>query len=138
MGSMFSCFSLMEVSEQSVNNGWKMHLREECEITILKRIQLLFVFFLLLCASVVALLHGPCFTLILYINHKPTGDYRPFGSPPTNVYNLALAVVLLIVIVVSGLFTFFQVIMYMRHSFHLCVVVYGWVGVRGCVHFLSG
>jgi magnesium-transporting ATPase (P-type) len=35
-------------------------------------------------------------------------SWKPFGSPPTNVYNLALAIVLIIVIVVSGSVTFYQ------------------------------
>lgn len=35
-------------------------------------------------------------------------SWKPFGSPPSDVYNLALAVVLLVVIFVSGLFNFFQ------------------------------
>ncbi len=35
-------------------------------------------------------------------------SWKPFGTPPTDVYNLALAVVLLIVIFVSGLFQFFN------------------------------
>ena len=47
------------------------------------------------------------FTLSLhsrYCNHLN----RPFGTPPLNVYNLALAIVLIIVIVVSGLVMFYQ------------------------------
>lgn len=35
-------------------------------------------------------------------------SWKPFGLPPTNVYNLALAIVLLLVIFVSGTFTFVQ------------------------------
>ena len=35
-------------------------------------------------------------------------SWKPFGSPPTDVYNLALAIVLLIVIFLSGLFNFHQ------------------------------
>jgi len=35
-------------------------------------------------------------------------SWKPFGSPPSSVYNLALAIVLLIVIFISGLFNFYQ------------------------------
>ena len=35
-------------------------------------------------------------------------SWKPFGSPPTDVYNLALAVALVLVIVISGLFNFVQ------------------------------
>jgi sodium/potassium-transporting ATPase subunit alpha len=35
-------------------------------------------------------------------------SWEPFGTPPSNIYNLVLAIVLLIVIVSSSLFTFFQ------------------------------
>jgi magnesium-transporting ATPase (P-type) len=34
--------------------------------------------------------------------------YIPFGVPPSNIYNLALAIVLLVVVFISGLFTFVQ------------------------------
>lgn len=34
--------------------------------------------------------------------------YIPFGVPPSNIYNLALAMALLAVIFISGIFTFFQ------------------------------
>ena len=33
---------------------------------------------------------------------------QPFGTPPSNLYNLMLAIALLIVITVSALFTFWQ------------------------------
>jgi sodium/potassium-transporting ATPase subunit alpha len=36
-------------------------------------------------------------------------SWEPFGTPPTNLYNLILAVVLIIVIVISGSFVFYQV-----------------------------
>lgn len=36
-------------------------------------------------------------------------SWEPFGTPPSNLYNLILAIVLIIVIVVSGVFTFVQV-----------------------------
>lgn len=36
-------------------------------------------------------------------------SWKPFGTPPTDVYNLALAVALLLVISISSLFTFYQV-----------------------------
>jgi sodium/potassium-transporting ATPase subunit alpha len=35
-------------------------------------------------------------------------SWKPFGTPPSNIYNLALAIVLLIVIFISGLFNFYQ------------------------------
>jgi len=35
-------------------------------------------------------------------------SWEPFGTPPSNLYNLILAIVLIIVIVVSGIFTFVQ------------------------------
>jgi len=35
-------------------------------------------------------------------------SWEPFGTPPSNIYNLALAIVLLIVIFISGLFNFYQ------------------------------
>lgn len=35
-------------------------------------------------------------------------SWEPFGTPPTNLYNLILAIVLIIVIVISSIFTFAQ------------------------------
>ena len=35
-------------------------------------------------------------------------SWEPFGTPPTNIYSLALAIVLLFVIFLSGLFNFYQ------------------------------
>ena len=35
-------------------------------------------------------------------------SWKPFGTPPSNIYNLALAIVLLIVIFLSGIFNFIQ------------------------------
>ena len=35
-------------------------------------------------------------------------SWEPFGTPPSNIYNLALAIVLLVVIVISGMFNFYQ------------------------------
>ena len=35
-------------------------------------------------------------------------SWKPFGTPPTDIYNLALAVTLLIVIFITGLFNFYQ------------------------------
>jgi sodium/potassium-transporting ATPase subunit alpha len=35
-------------------------------------------------------------------------SWEPFGTPPSNIYNLALAIVLLIVIFISGMFSFYQ------------------------------
>ena len=35
-------------------------------------------------------------------------SWKPFGAPPSNIYNLALAIALLIVIFLSGLFQFYQ------------------------------
>jgi sodium/potassium-transporting ATPase subunit alpha len=35
-------------------------------------------------------------------------SWKPFGTPPSNVYNLALAIVLLIVIFLSSMFNFYQ------------------------------
>ena len=43
--------------------------------------------------------------------------WRPFGVPPTDVYNLALAVALLLVIALSSLFSFYQV-SFMLHDRH--------------------
>ena len=37
-------------------------------------------------------------------------SWKPFGTPPTDVYNLALAIALLLVICISSLFTFYQVL----------------------------
>jgi sodium/potassium-transporting ATPase subunit alpha len=37
-------------------------------------------------------------------------SWKPFGTPPTDVYNLALAIALLLVISISSLFTFYQVL----------------------------
>lgn len=42
-------------------------------------------------------------TLLVFLS------WRPFGTPPTNLYNLILALVLIAVIVVSSIFTFVQV-----------------------------
>lgn len=36
-------------------------------------------------------------------------SWQPFGTPPTNLYNLILAIVLMAVIVISSMFTFYQV-----------------------------
>ncbi len=36
-------------------------------------------------------------------------SWEPLGTPPSNLYNLILAIVLIFVIVVSGIFTFIQV-----------------------------
>lgn len=36
-------------------------------------------------------------------------SWQPFGTPPTNLYNLILAIVLIFVIVISSMFTFYQV-----------------------------
>lgn len=47
------------------------------------------------------LLWGACFFVFL--------SWKPFGTPPTDVYNLALAIALLLVISISSLFTFYQV-----------------------------
>ena len=57
---------------------------------------------LLLClvSGFAPLLWVACFFVFL--------SWKPFGAPPTDMYNLALALVLIIVIVVSGLFTFYQ------------------------------
>ena len=35
-------------------------------------------------------------------------SYEPFGTPPSNIYNLALFITLLLVITVAGLFNFYQ------------------------------
>ena len=35
-------------------------------------------------------------------------SWQPFGTPPSNVYNLVLAVTLLVIITLSALFTFYQ------------------------------
>ena len=35
-------------------------------------------------------------------------SWKPFGTPPSNIYNLALAIALLIVIFLSGIFQFYQ------------------------------
>lgn len=38
-------------------------------------------------------------------------SWEPFGTPPSNIYNLALAIVFLIIIVIGGLFNFYQEVM---------------------------
>ena len=47
------------------------------------------------------LLWGACFFVFL--------SWKPFGTPPTDVYNLALAIALVLVISISSVFTFYQV-----------------------------